>query len=185
MYKTFKIWQEGFTRLINESYLDTFLTQDEIALQLLRMFESQYGLKDDVSELLKILQQSWITSAAFADTLPFLQSCKLPVYILSNSNIRYVSDGMEFSNLSPYTGIVYGDLVRAYKPRLEIFKKGLEIAGCSAAEAIHIGDSFDSDYLGAIHAGLRGIWLNRNGKAVPDGVEAVNDLLEVLSLITG
>lgn len=183
--KTFKIWLEGFYRLINESYQQTFLTQDDIALNLLRMFENQYGLKDDISELLKVLQRSWVTSAAFPDTLPFLQNCPLPVYILSNSYTQYVSDGMAYSNLSPYAGIVYGDMVRAYKPRAEIFEKGLEIAGCKPAEAMHIGDSFQSDYLGAMNAGMRGIWLNRNGKSVPEGVEAVSDLLQVLPLLKG
>lgn len=181
--KTFKIWQEGFNRLINESYQQTFLTQDDIALNLLRMFEKQYGLKDDIADLLKILQHSWVSSAAFPDTLPFLQNCPLPVFILSNSYTQYVSDGMAYSNLSPYAGIVYGDMVRAYKPRPEIFEKGLEVAGCQPAEAIHIGDSFESDYLGAMNAGMRGIWLNRNGRPVPEGVEAVSDLLQVLTIL--
>jgi len=43
-----------------------------------------------------------------------------------------------------------------------------------ARAAVYVGDQLEVDALAATAAGLRGIWLNRNGGAVPSGVEAID-----------
>ena len=49
--------------------------------------------------------------------------------------------------------------------------------------AVYIGDRLEVDALAATAAGLRGIWLNRTGDAVPPGVEAVDNLTDLPSLL--
>lgn len=51
--------------------------------------------------------------------------------------------------------------VGAAKPDPRIFEAALAAAGCSAAEAVHIGDSSDTDVAGAAAAGIRAILLRR------------------------
>lgn len=49
--------------------------------------------------------------------------------------------------------------------------------------AVYVGDQLEVDALAATAAGLRGIWLNRTGDAVPPGVEAVDNLSDLPSLL--
>jgi putative hydrolase of the HAD superfamily len=53
------------------------------------------------------------------------------------------------------------------KPDRRIFTTALERLGVRAGEAIAIGDSLERDVLGAHNAGLRCIWLNREGRTEP------------------
>jgi putative hydrolase of the HAD superfamily len=46
------------------------------------------------------------------------------------------------------------------KPSRAIFQQALSLAGVSAHEAVHIGDSLDADVYGAKSAGMRAIWYN-------------------------
>ena len=58
-------------------------------------------------------------------------------------------------------GIICADMVRAYKPRREIFDKALEVSGCRAEKVLHIGDSYSSDVQGAAAAGIRPVLIQR------------------------
>ena len=49
------------------------------------------------------------------------------------------------------------------KPDPVIFSQALEIAGCSAAEAVHVGDTQEEDVAGAKAAGIAPLLLNRDG----------------------
>ena len=69
------------------------------------------------------------------------------------------------------------------KPRKEIFQYALDKIGLKPEEVIHIGDSLESDVKCPGQAGIKSIWLNREGKAVPDGVEETENLMEALRKI--
>jgi putative hydrolase of the HAD superfamily len=43
----------------------------------------------------------------------------------------------------------------------------LDEAGVEAASVVHVGDDPDLDVVGAVQAGIQGVWLNRNGKPWP------------------
>ena len=79
-------------------------------------------------------------------------------------------------------GVISADTVRVYKPRRELFEEALRISGCAPDEAVHIGDSYDTDVVGARAAGIRPILLLR-GKAPCDGVESADGLTQALDLI--
>ncbi len=49
------------------------------------------------------------------------------------------------------------------KPDPAIFMAGLELAGCGADEAIHVGDTVAEDVAGAGAAGIRALHLDRAG----------------------
>ena len=64
-----------------------------------------------------------------------------------------------------------------------VFELALKETGLNADEVIHIGDSISSDVKGASALGIRTLWLNRFDKVVPDGVEAITNLLEAFDKI--
>ncbi len=79
--------------------------------------------------------------------------------------------------------VVFSQEAGAQKPDARVFEFALRRAGCTATEAIHVGDTFEADYLGALRAGLRAVWLNRRGAVPPQPCESVRDLREVLGLL--
>jgi len=56
----------------------------------------------------------------------------------------------------------------AAKPDRPIFDAAVRAGGASAAETLHVGDHPLYDVHGAREAGLRTVWVNRNGVAWPD-----------------
>ena len=72
----------------------------------------------------------------------------------------------------------------ANKPWPRIFEKALEWAGVSAGEAVHVGDSVESDVRGALGAGIAPVLVHRDG-ALPDiaGVRAVRSLSEAVAAV--
>lgn len=79
-------------------------------------------------------------------------------------------------------GVVTSAEVGAGKPDPRIFVAALELAGVSADQALHVGDSLDEDVGGARAAGIEVVWLNR-GRADPrasaDGVIEIASLHEL------
>jgi len=51
----------------------------------------------------------------------------------------------------------------ARKPDPAIFEAALALAGCSAPEAVHVGDTREEDVEGAEAAGIRALLLDRKG----------------------
>ena len=79
-----------------------------------------------------------------------------------------------------------------HKPDPGIFRRGLEEAGVTADRAVHVGDSFTNDVVGARGAGLRPVLIDRAlldparaPQRVPRGdpVPVVSDLVDLLDLL--
>lgn len=76
-------------------------------------------------------------------------------------------------------GIVTSAEVGARKPDRRIFERGLALAGASAAEAIHVGDSLREDVDGARDAGIEPVLVLRGGGSGPPGVRTISSLDEL------
>lgn len=74
----------------------------------------------------------------------------------------------------------------AAKPDPRIFREAVRLAGVSADEAVHIGDSLEDDIRGAHLAGIKSIWLDRDDRhgTLPkdhqDFVTVIKDLKELI-----
>lgn len=77
--------------------------------------------------------------------------CSLPE-VLARVGLRELVDS-----------VVASAVAGAAKPAVRIFEAGLAAAGCTAAEAVHVGDSADNDVEGARAAGIRPLLLAREG----------------------
>ena len=80
-------------------------------------------------------------------------------------------------------GGVSADTARAYKPHREIFDETLRVSGCTPDEVVHIGDSYDTDVVGARVAGIRPVLLLRGHTRRHDDVDAADDLEQALELL--
>ena len=175
-------WWDQLKMMEEQSFGDTFLTEDEIVDHLLGKFEEEAGLVDDLSELHRLFQRFWMYAPIFEDVKEFFEKCPLPIYVITNNGVCYVQECLKHNGLKA-AGIVSGDLVRAYKPHKELFEYALRVCGCDAEEVIHIGDSIASDVKGALTAGITPILIDRNGTGRCSECRAVNKLTEVLELL--
>jgi putative hydrolase of the HAD superfamily len=62
-----------------------------------------------------------------------------------------------------FDGVVTSAGSGARKPDPAIFAAALDLAGCSAAEALHVGDTLEEDVAGAGAAGISALLLDREG----------------------
>lgn len=165
-----------------DSYLDAYLTEDEIAERLVRDMEAQIGLADEPEALRRLIRSHWINAPMFPDARVFFERCPVPIYILTNNGMTYMKQALAHNGLKP-AGVVSADAVRAYKPHREIFEEALRLSGCAPKEAVHIGDSYGTDVMGARVAGIRPVLLLRGRAQAHEGVETADDLEQALKLL--
>ena len=84
--------------------------------------------------------------------------------------------------------LISGELGVA-KPSKAIFDLALEQVGVTPEEAIHVGDSLESDVAGAQNSGITAVWLNRDGKRrdkrQPEPDHEITTLAELPGLLDG
>ena len=91
---------------------------------------------------------------------------------------------VEALGLTKYLGtIVISGAVGYTKPHPEIFRIALRRAGVDAAEAIHVGDLYEADVVGARNAGMEGILVDRDGTQRGSDCPMVQSLAEIYEFI--
>jgi putative hydrolase of the HAD superfamily len=75
-------------------------------------------------------------------------------------------------------GVVSSAMVGAAKPAPALFEAALAAAGCSAADALHVGDSPSKDIDGASRAAIAAVLIDRNGEwpQAPARIESLAEL---------
>jgi putative hydrolase of the HAD superfamily len=98
----------------------------------------------------------------FDDVLPTLDAFRglYVLGLLSNGNSYPERCGLE----GRFDFVVFSQDYGVEKPDPRLFEVAVEQAGCSGQELLHVGDSLQSDVAGANRAGVRSVWLNRDGK---------------------
>ncbi len=116
--------------------------------------------------------------------LETLSESKVPVHLISNSTDMLVETIARRGWDRFFRSVTFTQEAGAEKPAPAVFHLALARARCPAAEALHVGDSWVADYLGASRIGMRAVWLNRSGRSPPEPCESARDLTGVLPLIT-
>ena len=128
-------------------------------------------------------EASW---RSFPDAAPCLEALRsvVQIAVLSNGNQEQQEQKVSRTGLGRYLDVVLtSDHLGVAKPDPRTFELACVHFGVPARAAVYIGDRLEVDALAATTAGVRGIWLNRTGDAVPPGVEAVDNLTDLPSLL--
>lgn len=133
---------------------------------------------------------------AFEDVVPLLDALDaagIPYGAVSNNVHDYQRAKLDQAGLERISVLVGIDTVGVAKPAPEIFLEGCRLIGTVPGETLYVGDNFMVDGVGSVNAGLHGVWLNRDGKAVPEvleseaaaasGVAAIADLRRMHALM--
>jgi putative hydrolase of the HAD superfamily len=133
----------------------------------------------------ELLQEALLASLRFSefdDARPALELARRRgqrLVVVSNWDVS-LHDVLQRLRLTPLLdGVVTSAQIGARKPGPEIFRRALALAGVSAAQAIHVGDSIDEDLAGARGAGIEPVLIARDGAFAPPGVRVIESLLEL------
>lgn len=119
--------------------------------------------------------------ALFDDAKPALEALAerdLRLGVLSNAVDALLPLLRRLGVADAFDAIIASAATGYEKPQREIFHLALDALGVEATEAVHVGDSYHFDYLGATRAGLRAILLDRRGRA-DVGVPRIRSLQEL------
>jgi putative hydrolase of the HAD superfamily len=143
-----------------------------------RQCDARYGV------FLEAYRSAW---RLFDDALPCLDAFDgRPLGILSNGNAAQQRLKLERTGiLDRFSIVLISEDVGFAKPQRGIFREACRRAGLRTEHCTYLGDQLDTDAQGSRAAGLRGIWLNRNGAAPPPGIEVVHSLAELPSRLNG
>jgi putative hydrolase of the HAD superfamily len=127
---------------------------------------------------------------AGAATLLAAVRARAKVAIVSNNLLEEQRDKLRHCGLDEFCDVlVVSEEFGVSKPDPRLFEIALGRLGCEAADAVMVGDSWRADVMGALAAGIRPIWFNRNATAPPADAPAVpvitsfDDLDDVLRTI--
>ena len=139
------------------------------------------GARLEVDPLVEALLAA-LHFTAFDDVRPALEAARARgqrLVVVSNWDVSLVGvlRGLELEAL--FDGIVTSAGAGVRKPSPAIFEQALTLAGVSAAEALHVGDTHDEDVAGARAAGIEPVLIRRgDGPPVP-GVRNISSLAEL------
>ena len=135
----------------------------------------------ELDPLLEALLAS-LNFTAFDDVRPALESARergQRLVVVSNWDVSLIGVLRRLEIEPLLDAIVTSAAAGARKPSPAIFEQALGLAGVSAAQAIHVGDTLDEDVAGARAAGIEPILIRRgDGPSVP-GVRTIASLAEL------
>ena len=158
-------------------------------------FVKELGVQEHVEQVTWELVQSehslFAADAAtlYEDTVPTLQHLRdtgFKLAIISNWDTP-LDPLTERLGIAHYFDIIVAShdaRVRSAKPDPHIFNYTLAAVGVSAAEAIHIGDTYEADIIGAKNVGIRPILIDRDNTQTGRWKETIQSLSELPKLLS-
>lgn len=121
-----------------------------------------------VDHAMDIFQAARNEVTLFDDVLPGLQRLQRTMQLGSISNGFADLDAIGLAPQFAVSLSAHG-FGRA-KPDPAIFLAACDALGVRPSEAVYAGDDLQLDVVAAQNAGMRGVWINRFGRALPDGI---------------
>ena len=137
--------------------------------QTLREHAEEFGYAECmVEEAFEIFIQARNQVELYEDVLPALDRLKrnYRLFTVSNGNADLVQIGLA----SYFERSIAARHVGALKPDPRIFHKAIEGTDLSPEEVIYVGDDPAIDVVGARLAGMRPVWIDRDGLAWPQDI---------------
>jgi putative hydrolase of the HAD superfamily len=139
-----------------------------------RLFEQAGVAADDetVNQTAVLYRDRYLATrqaiAGAVTLLPLVRE-RARIGVVSNNLLQEQQDKMRHLGFDRYVDVlVVSEEAGISKPDPRIFALALDRLGCTAGDAVMVGDSWQMDVLGARAAGIRAIWFNRLGVPSPD-----------------
>jgi putative hydrolase of the HAD superfamily len=134
------------------------------------------------------MRASWTLFDDVRDCLDWLRVAGMKLAAVTNASGGHQRGKLADLGLADaFDAVVIAGEIGVAKPDPVIFRTACTELGCSPSAVAHVGDKLDADAMGAKHAGLHGVWLDRTsgacGHAAPEGVSVIDSLLVLPDLL--
>jgi HAD superfamily hydrolase (TIGR01549 family) len=168
-----------FERLLSDIHINLVLT-GQISLaesRWLRMnrFLEEYRIELPPRRIRELIDLRIKTYARYRRAVPgaaallgHLRASGLIVGVVTN-NLRFEQEEkLRVTGLEGFVDhLVCSEQVGVTKPHPHIFRVALKRIGASPRSAVMVGDSWDSDVVGAVRVGIRSVWFHRDARPRP------------------
>ncbi|KAJ1304811.1 hypothetical protein OPQ81_005946 [Rhizoctonia solani] len=157
--------------------------------------ETDKHLDDAVTELLHIFssKEGYKLSEGVLQTISSLKTeLDIRSGLVSNCDTR-ILHALEDLEIATYLNpMVISELEKFEKPDPRMWQVACQRSGLDVGEAVHVGDDFDADVVGAMQAGVKAIWYRPPGqdndkddmeRVVPKDVMVVERLVDVVDIV--
>ncbi len=122
----------------------------------------------------------------FDETLPTIEAlrrmgCRVAIISNGTEGMHHYMHRCELKDLVDFA--LVSAVVGWEKPGREIFEIALRRAAVPSSDAIHVGDSYDHDVIGARAAGITPIWIKHNRDLPEDHCVSINSIGELPDLL--
>jgi len=177
----------GRWQMVADKHIQRYLAggisfQDQRRARIREMFgdNGMTGAEADTifAGYLRRYEQHW---TLFGDVEPCLEEIAgFRLGIISNGDSRQQRAKLETLGVADrFSSVTISGDIQIAKPDVGIFAAACRANGVQPEECVYVGDDFEADAVGSRRAGMRGIWLNRNGAKCPDGNDAITTLKEL------
>ena len=146
---------------------------------------SQNDIQSGVEEWLYLFKKNW---KAFSDVDVVLKQAQgkgFKLGILTNGNLDQQLDKLKVIGISDFfETVVASESIGISKPDPFPFQYLCRELESQEDQTVYIGDSFETDILGAANAGLKAIWINRNGETAIQSHHQTTDLYGIFTKLT-
>ena len=151
---------------------------------------SRLGAEDD-GTLAAEIERNFKTGETYRvfpeahEALEFLRAQGYGLGVVSNNTDDLLAILPKLGLDRHFDHVTYSQEAGAEKPDPMVFRLALRRAGCAAAEAVHVGDRYDADVVGARRAGIAPILLDREDRRRDADCPRVRDLRGIEALLEG
>jgi 2-haloacid dehalogenase len=179
------VWRAWIDLYSEATQVLPFRTLRAIEEQILRGVLRRFGAGGDPTPYVDLFFQVTTKVELYPEALTVLNALgRVRSAIVSNADQEHLT---AWNVTLPVEFILISEAVRAYKPHPLLFQSALRRLGLQPHEVLHVGDSDVDDVKGAKAAGLRVVWVNRDGRSrhpdVPPPDFEIPDLNGLLALL--
>jgi putative hydrolase of the HAD superfamily len=157
----------------------------ELVRRIFEPWDPFPGFDDFFAELFAYFAKpkAWNLYPEVAETLSALEGRSVILDVISNfdSRLHGILEGLGVAHR--FEHIFISSRAGYAKPAPQIFHAALAQHGLRAGDALHVGDSEESDFRGANDAGLTGVLLERNGENHAGVSPCITTLTNILFLL--
>ena len=168
----------------------TTAERDAVFAEYERRLLAEAGVQVDAAAAMRVWRRVDAASkqlSAYDDALPTLTALRalgVTTGVISNMGGGLDAHLEGVGLLGAVDAAVSSGEVGIGKPHALIFRAALARAGVAAAEALHVGDSYSGDVLGAQGVGMEAVFLDRDGaERAPAGCTVIRTLSAVIPLV--
>ncbi|MBN2892779.1 MAG: YjjG family noncanonical pyrimidine nucleotidase [Bacteroidales bacterium] len=164
-------YEENNTNLWNE-YRQGLISKESLTFRRFSVILEKFEIPDSRNISQKI--NSDYLSLTTTKTKIIDDAYEILNYLKNKYELHILTDGffevqvvkLRTSKLSPFiSNVITAEEIGFLKPSIELFQHALKSVNATKEESIMIGDSYESDIIGAKNAGIDQIFLNHNNRS--------------------